>query len=156
VVFALAALFTNQNGKELWKGIVYSEGLEQALFLLLRLCFLGLVALTSLYRFGRGAAFRALAILLSPLKILGLSGVNAARVVYRTLGLIPSILPRLARMIRRGIVDAGEIFARAAQPSAPLHRFAPCGLRGASPLRRKVHFALQAGICALWLLFALF
>ena len=163
-VFALAVLFTNHNGREIWEGVLYSEGLEQSILFVLRFCFLGLAAQVSLYRFGQSGALRALAILLSPLKLFGLPGTAAARAVYRSLHLIPSILPRLARMLKKGVLDADEFFAHAKPNTFAPGRLPQGGAanlrhgnasRGAGRGGRRVYFALQAGLCLLWLVFAL-
>jgi len=143
--FALAILFTNRNGRELLGGLAYSEGLEDALLLLCRVFFLGLASQASLYRFGRAAAFRALAILLAPLQIFGISGPAAARAVYRALGLIPKMLPLLAAMLRNRRIELSPFFAL---------RGGAAGGRSALRSQGRARFFVQSGVCLLWLAFA--
>jgi len=142
VIFSLAALLTNQNGRELIAGFVYSEGITDALLFMLRFALLGLASQMSLYRFGQGAMLRALAIVLSPLGVFGVSGARLARVFYSVFGLMPLILPRLIEMIKNRKPDMRALLDLAGTKT-----------RLAAPMRRdtKRRLLAQTGICLLWL-----
>ncbi|MDR2733863.1 MAG: hypothetical protein LBC99_04350 [Spirochaetota bacterium] len=145
-VFSLAALIANQNGRELVAGLIYSEGLTEAILLLLRFTFLGLASQASLHRFGQSTVLRALAILLAPLRVFGVSGTAAARVLYRTLGLMPLILPRLTEMLKKRRLDILDL--------ARLHG---TKTRLGVPARRNTaRLFAQTGFCLFWMGCALF
>jgi len=143
-VFALAALLTNQNGRELAAGFIYSEGLTEAILLTLQFTLLGLASQASLYRFGQGAALRALAILLSPLRVFGISGGAAARVFYRAFGLMPLILPRIMEMLKNRNLNMRALLGINGSKT-----------RSGVPVRRHTNtnhrLLIQLGVCLLWL-----
>jgi hypothetical protein len=144
VIFSLAVLFTNQNGKELIPGVIYSEGLEEAILLIAQFTLLGLASQASLHRFGQGAALRALAIGCAPLRVFGVSAAAAARVLYRTFGLMPLIFPRFLEMIKKRRIDIRALL----DIRGSKQREAPVRLR-----TRRV--CAQACLCVLWLACAL-
>lgn len=117
LLLALVPLFAHQEGRQvlhLGLCIVYSDGVREAIQLLLRLTLFTTCSVQFTHRFGRGIALRSAVAFLSPLRLLGINAREAADILFRAYTLFPEALV----IVRKGLRTGWEGFTHKLQQLA--------------------------------------